>query len=64
MLDGAKALYSDVLDRVEARLRAGAVVIADNADHCPDYLERVRNGANGYMSMAFAADVELSIRLG
>jgi predicted O-methyltransferase YrrM len=64
LLDGAKALYSDILDRVEDRLRPGAVLIADNADHCPEYLERVGNVANGYMSMPFTDDVEFSIRLG
>lgn len=64
LLDGAKALYSDILDRVEDRLRPGAILVADNADYCPEYLERVGNIANGYMSMPFTDDVELSIRLG
>jgi predicted O-methyltransferase YrrM len=63
LLDGAKALYSDILDRVESRLRPGAILIADNADYCPEYLERVGNIANGYMSMPFSDEVELSIRL-
>ncbi len=64
LLDGAKALYSDILDRLESRLRPGTILIADNADYCPEYLERVRNVANGYMSMPFSDEVELSIRLG
>jgi len=64
LLDGAKALYSDILDRLEDRLRPGTILIADNADHCPEYLERVGNIANGYMSMPFSDEVELSIRLG
>jgi len=64
LLDGAKALYSDILDLVEDRLRPGAILIADNADYCPDYLERVGDIANGYMTMPFSDDVELSIRLG
>jgi predicted O-methyltransferase YrrM len=64
LLDGAKALYSDILDRLEDRLRPGAILIADNADHCPDYLERVGDIANGYMSMPFTDEVEFSIRLG
>ena len=63
LLDGAKALYPDILDRVESRLRPGAVLVADNADHCPEYLERVGSVANGYMSMPFTDEVELSIRL-
>jgi predicted O-methyltransferase YrrM len=32
LLDGAKALYSDVLALLEDRLRPGAFVVADNAD--------------------------------
>jgi len=64
LLDGAKALYPDVLDRVEPRLRAGAPVVADNADMCPDYLNRVRAPGSGYLSISFGDEVELSIRLG
>ena len=64
LLDGAKALYPDILDLVEPRLRPGAFVVADNAGYSPDYLARVRAPANGYMSMPFAADVELSMRTG
>lgn len=64
LLDGAKPLYSDILDRLESRLRPGAILIADNADYCPEYLDRVGDIANGYMSMPFSDEVELSIRLG
>jgi predicted O-methyltransferase YrrM len=64
LLDGAKALYPDVLDLVESRLRPGAFIVADNADDSPDYLARVRSPANGYMSTAFAEDVEFSMRIG
>lgn len=64
LLDGAKALYPDILDRVEARLRPGALVVADNADFCPDYVARVRDPAQGYLSVPFGADVELSMKLG
>ncbi|WEK01819.1 MAG: O-methyltransferase [Candidatus Sphingomonas phytovorans] len=63
LLDGAKSLYMDVLALVESRLRPGAVIIADNTDYCPDYLERVSSPENGYWSMPFTDDVELSIRL-
>lgn len=63
LLDGAKALYADILDLLEPRLRPGAILLADNVDHCPDYLERVGKVANGYMSMPFNDEVELSIRL-
>ncbi|UFX44508.1 O-methyltransferase [Bradyrhizobium sp. 41S5] len=64
LLDGAKALYPDILDLVERRLKPGAFVIADNADHSPDYLARVRSPASGYLSVPFGEDVELSMRLG
>lgn len=63
LLDGAKALYRDVLATVESRLRCGAVIIADNADHCPEYLEYVRDPANGYLTLPFTEDVEVTIRL-
>lgn len=63
LLDGAKSLYRDVLDRVESRLRPGAVIIADNADHCPEYLEYVSQPENGYLTMSFTDEVELTIRL-
>ncbi|RWD99987.1 O-methyltransferase [Mesorhizobium sp.] len=64
LLDGAKALYPEILSLVESRLRPGALVIADNADFSPEYLERVRSPAGGYMSTPFGDDVELSMRLG
>jgi predicted O-methyltransferase YrrM len=62
LLDGAKVLYPPVLDLLEPRLRPGALVIADNVDMAPAYLERIRDGG-GYLSLPFDGDVELSIRL-
>ncbi|KQY29480.1 methyltransferase [Caulobacter sp. Root487D2Y] len=64
LLDGAKALYPEILDLLESRLRPGALIVADNADHAPDYLARVRSPAAGYLSTPFAEDVELSMRIG
>ena len=64
LLDGAKPLYPEVLSLVESRLRPGALIVADNADSSPEYLERVRSPAAGYMSTPFAEDVELSMRIG
>lgn len=63
LLDGAKALYPEILSLVEYHLRPGALIVADNADWSPDYLARVRSPANGYMSTPFAEDVELSMRI-
>ena len=64
LLDGAKGLYPEILALLESRLRPGALILADNADWSPDYLARVRALAHGYMSIPFAEDVELSMRIG
>ncbi|MBC2380735.1 O-methyltransferase [Pseudomonas sp. WS 5106] len=64
LLDGAKALYGDVLNLVERHLRPGALVVADNTDYCPEYLVYVRAPENGYLSVPFSDDIELSMRLG
>lgn len=64
LLDGAKALYPDILSLVERRLRPGAIIVVDNADLAPDYLERLRSSSQGYLSTPFAEDIELSVRLG
>jgi predicted O-methyltransferase YrrM len=64
LLDGAKALYLEILRLVESHLRPGAFIVADNTDYTPDYLTRVRSPANGYVSVPFADDVELSMRTG
>jgi predicted O-methyltransferase YrrM len=63
LLDGAKPLYADVLRLVENSFRPGALIIADNADLCPDYLEHMRTAHGNYLSVAVADDIELSIRL-
>jgi predicted O-methyltransferase YrrM len=64
LLDGAKSLYLEILNLLESHLKPGALIVADNADMSPDYLKRVRAPGSGYMSAAFAEDVELSMRLG
>lgn len=63
LLDGAKTLYGDVLNLVERHLRPGALVVADNTDYCPEYLAYVRAPENGYLSVPFTDDIELSMRL-
>lgn len=63
LLDGAKNLYPAILALLEPRLRPGSLVLADNADWSPEYLARVRDPAGGYVSVPFAGDVELSMRL-
>src|SRR4051794_6587333 len=61
LLDGAKALYPEILNLVESHLKPGAFVVADNADYSPDYLDIVRSPSKGYMSIPFGGDVELSM---
>jgi predicted O-methyltransferase YrrM len=61
VLDGAKALYGDVLDLLEDHLSSGGLIFADNADMCPAYLDRVRAAAGPYLSLPFG-DAELSWR--
>jgi predicted O-methyltransferase YrrM len=63
LLDGAKSLYPRVLALLEPRLRAGALILADNADMCPEYLAEVRAPGRGYLSVPFGEDVELSMKL-
>ena len=64
LLDGAKPLYLKVLSLLEPRLREGALIVADNANWCADYLSHVRTPTAGYLSVPFAGDVELSMKLG
>jgi predicted O-methyltransferase YrrM len=64
LLDGAKPLYLKVLSLLEPRLREGALIVADNANWCSEYLARVRTPAAGYLSVSCAGDVELSMKLG
>lgn len=63
-LDGAKPLYGQILDLVAPNLRAGALVVADNADFCPEFLQRLCGQDSGYVSLPFGPDVELAMRLG
>jgi predicted O-methyltransferase YrrM len=56
LLDGAKGLYPDILS-------SGALIVADNANWSPDYLARVHSPGKGYMSVPFAEDIELSMRV-
>ena len=64
LLDGAKGLYPEILALLQNRLRPGALVLADNADWSQEYLAKVRSPAEGYLSVPFAEDVELSMRIG
>ena len=51
LLDGAFSLYLPVLKLLEPRLRGGTPILAENAwEHGNDYLDYVRDPANGYLS--------------
>jgi predicted O-methyltransferase YrrM len=63
LLDGAKGLYPKILTLLGPRLRPGALVVADNADWSAEYVTLVRDPAGGYMSVPFATDVEVSLKL-
>ncbi|HEV7307578.1 O-methyltransferase [Ensifer sp.] len=63
LLDGAKSIYLDVFKLIEPRLKPGALIIADNVDHCPDYLDYIRAVPHTYISTAFASDIDVTMRL-
>ncbi len=67
LIDGAWSLYLPVLKLVEPRLRAGAIVLAENA-FAQDYLDYVRDPSNGYLSQALPLDEgrgnEFAVRIG
>jgi predicted O-methyltransferase YrrM len=63
LLDGAKTLYPPVLALLQPRLRPGALVVADNADMSPDFLAVVRAAGGAYLSVPFAGDVEVSMKV-
>ncbi|MEU8544120.1 class I SAM-dependent methyltransferase [Streptomyces sp. NPDC048717] len=52
LLDGWKELYLPVLDVLEPALAPGAVIVSDNLSMLPpEYLERIRDRARGYVSL-------------
>jgi predicted O-methyltransferase YrrM len=57
LLDGWKDLYLPVVKLLEPQLTPGALIVADNTsmDDTKPYLEYVRDPANGYVSVNFAA---------
>jgi predicted O-methyltransferase YrrM len=55
LIDGAFTLYLPVLKLVEPRLKPGATVLGENAFE-PEYLDYVRDPANGYVSQPLSID--------
>jgi predicted O-methyltransferase YrrM len=65
LLDGWKELYLEVLTVVEPKLHARSVVVADNLSMLPqDYLDHIRDPANGYVSISLPMGdgIEVSMR--
>ena len=63
LLDGAKALYVDILERIQGSLRPGSLVLADDARHCQEFVSRMRSDGGRYLSVPLADDLEISMRL-
>ncbi|OCP01716.1 MULTISPECIES: class I SAM-dependent methyltransferase [unclassified Ensifer] len=63
LLDGAKSIYLDVFKLIEPRLRPGALIIADDADNCPEYLDYIRSAPRTFLSTSFADDIDVTMRL-
>jgi predicted O-methyltransferase YrrM len=70
LLDGPKDLYMPMLQLLEPELRINGIVAADNtkdmSEAMASYLEYVRDGKNGYVSVDLPVDHgnELSLRVG
>ena len=62
LLDGAKSLYPQVHELLAPCLRRGALIVADNAEMAPEYIQAMRK-SNGYMSVPAMDDVELTMKL-
>jgi len=63
VLDGAKAIYPEIVTLVQPFLRPGALIVADDADFSPEYLELMHNN-RGFMSLPFNDGVEVSMWVG
>jgi predicted O-methyltransferase YrrM len=63
LLDGWKDLCLPVLRSLEPRLAPGALVVADDITMATmaDYLDYVRDPANGYVSVAFPVEDGMEI---
>lgn len=63
LLDGWKEMYVPLLQSLESRLSAGALIIADDTKlpSLKGYMEYVGDGANGYVSVAFPVEDGMQI---
>ena len=53
-------MYLGVLEMLEPRLAPGALVVADNAERAPDFLEYLRSSGR-YLSADVGGDVEVAL---
>ena len=62
-LEGGPSLARQVMELVAPQLRVGAIVLNDNSE--PDYLDYVRDPANGFrtLSLPFKRTFELSVKV-
>lgn len=69
LMDSWTEFARSVIERVAPQLRPGAIVLADNVPSVPrdyqDYIDYVRNPANGFRSMRlpYKGGIELSVRV-
>lgn len=63
LLDGAKGLYPEILDLIVPRLSRGALVIADDADFNPEYLEKI-HASEAFISVPAGDGLEISLYVG
>ena len=60
LLDGAKQLYPRILALLENRIRLGGLIVADNADMCPEYLTFVRYHASSIVATSEREQFDLN----
>lgn len=63
-LDGWKGMYLPVFELLRGKLAAGAIIVADNINHeaAQDYVETVRAGDSGFLSITMGKQ-EVSLLL-
>ena len=62
LLDGAKALYADILTLIEGCLRPGSLMLADDARYCQEFVSQIR-ATSQYLSVPLAGDLEMAMRV-
>ena len=63
LLDGAKALYGEILSLIEPFLGPGSLILADDSQHCGEFVSQMRDDESRYISVPLSQDLEISMRL-